>query len=85
MRENRPYGSEGGAARAVPTPIIANSNMDPSFRWGDGLFRASLAARARASVSVFAIQRGVRNASHPSASGLDERSVPEIESNRRCW
>jgi hypothetical protein len=22
MRENRPYGSEGGAARAVPTPIV---------------------------------------------------------------
>jgi hypothetical protein len=21
MRENRPYGSEGGAAKAVPTPI----------------------------------------------------------------
>jgi hypothetical protein len=23
MRENRPYGSEGGVARAIPTPICA--------------------------------------------------------------
>jgi hypothetical protein len=35
MRENRLYGSEGGAARAVPTPIMLLFAMDSSFRWND--------------------------------------------------
>ena len=28
MRENRPYGSEGGAAKASPTPIRGRRRMD---------------------------------------------------------
>ena len=45
MRENRTYGSEGGATRVVPTPIMlilralqahtATSNRIPAFA-GDG-------------------------------------------------
>ena len=42
MRENRTYGSEGGAARAVPTPIMLSMphlssklSMDPRFREDD--------------------------------------------------
>jgi hypothetical protein len=32
MRENRPYGSEGGVAKAIPTPIRSTSSDNGAIR-----------------------------------------------------
>ena len=32
MRENRPYGSEGGVARAIPTPIMTRGGVESNPR-----------------------------------------------------
>ena len=39
MRENRPYGSEGGEAQAFPTPIggLGAVFLEPGFQVGGGL------------------------------------------------
>jgi len=44
MRENRPYGSEGGVAKDIPTPIR------PTRRFGDGYKRMGRVVMSSATV-----------------------------------
>jgi hypothetical protein len=50
MRENRPYGSEGGEAKAFPTPITMRAAIAKVYPMGSAA--GAIAVRARYTVWV---------------------------------